>query len=262
MLLRHQKDRTIAITQPSHSWLSGQLARAWGNDQFERPMPFEAFCFAAEQHDIGWADHDRHPVFDPKTGFVRTFWDVPATEHTALWSEGVGRTLAFGRYPAMMISLHGKTIYDLTFDFASASSVNASAAREFLTAQEAFRKTLLGEMFDDPSLREHIDADRIEHNRLLLLVMDQLSLHACWGVHNMVEVPNVPGQGDRFHTLRLRPAQSGEHIEVDPWPFIHKSFKGYIEGRTMTHPCLDPLGFAQAFSCAPVVTIHLDLRPA
>jgi hypothetical protein len=262
MLLRRRGNGAIAITQPGHSWLSGQLARAWGNDRFDRPTPFEAFCFAAEQHDIGWTDHDSLPVFDPKTGFPRTFVDVPATEHTALWSEGVRRALAFGRYPAMLISLHGKTIYDLTFDMASASSANAAAAREFLVAQEAFRMVVLQAMVDDPSLSEHAHADRIERNRLLLLAVDQLSLHACWAVHETVKIPHVPGRGDRRHTLWLRQSRAGDHLEMDPWPFADDRFEGHIEGRLMTRPSIDVAHFASEIADAMVVTIPIDIRPA
>ena len=39
MLLREDGEAVIAIPQPSHSWLSGQLARAWGNDRFAPPSP-------------------------------------------------------------------------------------------------------------------------------------------------------------------------------------------------------------------------------
>ena len=38
----------IAIPQPSHSWLSGQLVRAWGNDRFARPTPYEEDSTACE----------------------------------------------------------------------------------------------------------------------------------------------------------------------------------------------------------------------
>ena len=45
MLFRTNNDDVIAIPQPSHSWLSGQLVRAWGNEAFARPAPFEEVCF-------------------------------------------------------------------------------------------------------------------------------------------------------------------------------------------------------------------------
>ena len=50
------------IGQPAHAWVSGQLARAWGNAAFPAPAPREPFCLAAEQHDVGWADADLAPL--------------------------------------------------------------------------------------------------------------------------------------------------------------------------------------------------------
>src|SRR5690348_7524279 len=53
MLFRADGEDAIAIAQPSHAWLSGQLARAWGNERFAAPAPYEEVCLGAEQHDIG-----------------------------------------------------------------------------------------------------------------------------------------------------------------------------------------------------------------
>ena len=52
MLFRTDNADVIAIPQPSHSWLSGQLVRAWGNEAFARPAPFEEVCLGAALHDI------------------------------------------------------------------------------------------------------------------------------------------------------------------------------------------------------------------
>jgi hypothetical protein len=53
MLLRKDGLDLIAIPQPGHAWLSGQMARAWGNEHFAAPMPYNEVCLAAGQHDIG-----------------------------------------------------------------------------------------------------------------------------------------------------------------------------------------------------------------
>ena len=44
MLYRQEKQGKIAITQPMHAWLAGQLARAWGNERFGDVVPFEEVC--------------------------------------------------------------------------------------------------------------------------------------------------------------------------------------------------------------------------
>jgi hypothetical protein len=51
MLYRQEKQGKIAITQPAHAGLSGQLARAWGNERFGDVAPLEEVCLGAEQHE-------------------------------------------------------------------------------------------------------------------------------------------------------------------------------------------------------------------
>jgi hypothetical protein len=41
VLLRDGDGDVLAIGQQSHAWISGQLARAWGNDRFPVPEPWE-----------------------------------------------------------------------------------------------------------------------------------------------------------------------------------------------------------------------------
>jgi hypothetical protein len=47
MLYRQQMQGRIAITQPMHAWVSGQLARVWGNERFGEMVPFEEVCLGA-----------------------------------------------------------------------------------------------------------------------------------------------------------------------------------------------------------------------
>jgi hypothetical protein len=78
-------DGALAIGQLSHAWLSGQLARAWGNDRFSAPEPREGIALGAQQHDIGWARFDLEPRFNPESGLPRTFLELTAEEHLAIW---------------------------------------------------------------------------------------------------------------------------------------------------------------------------------
>jgi Protein of unknown function (DUF3891) len=66
MLLRKDGPSVIAIPQPSHAWLSGQMARAWGHAHFTAPAPHEEVCLAAEQHDIGWQSWEEMPALVPR----------------------------------------------------------------------------------------------------------------------------------------------------------------------------------------------------
>jgi hypothetical protein len=63
--------------RPCHAWLSGQMARAWGNRRFAAPAPYDEVCLAAGQHDIGWLDWEMKPALDAGTGLPEEFFKVP-----------------------------------------------------------------------------------------------------------------------------------------------------------------------------------------
>jgi hypothetical protein len=47
MLYRQDPTGLIVIGQPAYAWVAGQLARAWGNEQFGEIAPWEEVCLAA-----------------------------------------------------------------------------------------------------------------------------------------------------------------------------------------------------------------------
>ena len=72
MLHREDERGLIIIGQPAHAWVSGQLARAWGNERFGRIEPLAEVCLAAEQHDVGMAAWDAQPALNVATGTYET----------------------------------------------------------------------------------------------------------------------------------------------------------------------------------------------
>jgi Protein of unknown function (DUF3891) len=232
MLLRKDGLDVIAIPQPSHAWLSGQLARAWGNRRFAAPTPFDEVCLAAEQHDIGWLDCEMAPALDAGTGLPQEFFRVPAKAHVALWREGVRRARAFGRYTALLVSLHADTIYTQYFNSNKATAETAEVVRAFLDEQHRFQALMAVSLRADPRLAEQASPETIEHNRLLIAALDRMSLEICWGVKKEVKVPNVPTVGAGTTELRMQP-RDGEDLVLDPWPFQTASVAVRAEGKRL-----------------------------
>ena len=98
MLHREDPAGLLVIGQPAHAWVSGQLARAWGNERFGYLEPYEEVCLAAEQHDIGMADYDLTPERNPETGLPRSFMEMPIGLHLQLWTQGPRRVIKQSRY--------------------------------------------------------------------------------------------------------------------------------------------------------------------
>ena len=112
MLHRADAAGLVVITQPAHAWVAGQLARAWGTARFPPPEPWEEVCVAAERHDDGWLAWEAAPTLNPATGRPFSFLELPRTEHLAIWSTAGPTVLALGRYPALLVSLHGTGLYE------------------------------------------------------------------------------------------------------------------------------------------------------
>jgi hypothetical protein len=223
MLLRKDGLDVIAIPQPSHAWLSGEMARAWGNEHFAAPTPYDEACLAAGQHDIGRLDWEMTPALDAGTGLPQEFFRVPSKAHIALWREGVRRARVFGRYPALLISLHADTIYAQYFNFNEASVENAEAVCAFLDEQHRFQARTAAFLRADPKLAEQASPETIEHNRLLIAALDRMSLEICWGVKKEIKIPNVPTAAAGATELHMQP-RAGEGLVLDdlvlhPWPF-------------------------------------------
>lgn len=63
----------LAIMMHEHTALSGQFARAFGNDLFEAAQPDDLLFYVVSHHDEGWAEFDRDPVTDEKPA-CPTIW--------------------------------------------------------------------------------------------------------------------------------------------------------------------------------------------
>jgi Protein of unknown function (DUF3891) len=107
VLLVDHPDGKVAVAQPSHAWISGQLARAWGGGLHPR----EEVCLAAEQHDVAWTEWERRPAYDPETGYPYTFMSLDMPTKLAMWETGPDALLGQSRYAALLVSMHGSRLY-------------------------------------------------------------------------------------------------------------------------------------------------------
>jgi Protein of unknown function (DUF3891) len=262
MLLRKENPGVIAIPQLGHAWISGQLARAWGNEKFAAPAPREVVCLAAEQHDIGWLDYDLAPDFDERTGLPQEFLNISEAAHTALWRDGVSHARVFGRFVALLVSLHAETLYGRHFDFAKANVETAALVRRFLDDQRAFQTDMLSALAADPVYASVATPDAIENSRLLIAAVDWMSLVICWGTTKPVRVTAVPLRVGETADVTLSPGTSAADIIVDPWPFATSRVEVHVEGKRLAGPYENDGALFEAFDAAKSVVVEAVLRPA
>lgn len=169
MLVRPDGDDALCIGQTSHAWISGQMARAWG-EPFE---PYKEVCLAAEQHDVGMAEWDIAPSLNPETGLPYSFTEMPISVHAALWLAGPKRLVTTSVYAAALVSLHGTRIYEIR--------ERTPEVVLYLRAQEEFRRGL------------GFTRESLEPGSTLVWIWDYLSLAVLLGWVGEVEGLSVDG---------------------------------------------------------------------
>lgn len=226
----------VCVGQASHARISGQLARAWAWP-VDRP---EEAALAAEQHDVGMAEHDLAPLHDAGTGLPVPFTALPREVHLALWRAAPDKLLSQSAYAALGVSLHG-------------SGLRARHAGEHAMV-DAY---LEGEQARQRHLAAFCDAGPAELDRLraLLRLWDALSLSLLLG-WDLSPVP-VPGPDGADRVLALR-----EDGVLDPWPLRGDTLEVACEGRRLDGPAPDAATLHAELAAAPRVELRFVLRAA
>ena len=244
MVLRREGDGVLAIGQPSHAWISGQIARAWGNERFGAVEPREEVCLAAEQHDLGMAGWDAAPTLNPDTGLPHSFMEMPVETHVELWSRAWELVLPQSRYAALLVSMHGTALYELR-DLSKLDTDQADLVRRYLADQRDIQDRLRAP-----------DDEHVERNQRLIWTWDAFSLALCldWPPHTLRAVPAADGGVD----VALTPA--GERtVRVDPWPFAADRLTVRCEGRRLEGRFGDEDEMRAALRDAPWAALDFEL---
>jgi hypothetical protein len=222
MLFRTGPSGVLAISQPTHAWISGQILRAWNDDALGEPL-----MLAAEQHDVGWLDWETAPTFNPETGRPHLFREIGAAIHSPMWRRGVEHALgAWGAHVALLVSRHGGVIYRRYMDRHRMNDADAAAAEAYLKMQapiEAGWAKALG-----------LDAAELQKETALIALVDTLSLALCGELKAPIEL-EAPTATGGTQTLRLaeRPGHSFEFI-LSPWPLRTETLT--VEGEARALP--------------------------
>jgi hypothetical protein len=255
MLLREDLDGVLAIGQTSHAWISGQLARAWGNARFSSPEPHEEVCLAAEQHDVGMALWDLGPTRNPDTGLPHSFMEMPLSEHLGLWSAAPRRLLTQSRYAALLVSMHGVRLYERR-DLDALSDRDATAVRKYLTAERGFQDELVDSLGADPRTAASVEKAVLDDNSQLLWAWDFLSLAICldWAPRPAPKVPSVDGR------VELALARgSGERLRLEPWPFEGDRLSVHCDARRLGETFQDEEEMTSGLAAAPWERVEFEL---
>jgi hypothetical protein len=260
VLVRNDPRGVVVIGQPSHAWISGQLARSWGNEAFGAVEPFEEVCLAAEQHDIGMAMWDFEPAHNPESGLPVSFLQMAIRDHIELWTAAPRRLLRQSRYAALLVSLHGTRLYAHR-DISALPGPERSLVLEFLEGQRLLQNNLLETLRADPTTAASATDRIVGRNSRLIGAWDTLSLALCldYAPYTVTEVPRAGGiDGD----LKLSQADRPRRVALDPWPLRRNSLVVRCEGQLLEGTYGDHEALLEAMRHAPWETLEFELVPA
>ena len=218
MLFNDTLTPALAISQPAHAWLSGQLMQAWA----ETLSP--AVLLAAEQHDIGWLDWETAPSFDPATGRPHLFRHVGPAKHAPMWARGVERALgAWGSQVALLVSRHGSVIYTRFTDRSALAAADAAGAAHYIATQKVLQDGWAGAL--------GLDAAALAYQTGFVALSDTMSLALCGELRTPLTL-EVPVLGGGTRGIRLDRDAAGVFL-LDPWPFAAAALTLELEARPL-----------------------------
>jgi Protein of unknown function (DUF3891) len=253
-------DRTLTISQTSHSWISGQLARAWGNESFAGFNPFEPICYAAEQHDIGFLNWENDPTLNLETGLPYTFEQLPESLHLDIWRTGIYQLRPVCSYASLIVSLHFSGLCERFHRRQNASP--KGEASQFLREQSEYQKNTRETLSRDPLFEKAVAPEILSYHRDLIAVWDLFSLELCRGRLTEFKLPGVPVSDSRRVDLQLHQSSGAEKTwEVNPWPFAPTSLTTMAEARVLDQRFTDQKQMREALRRADRTTIEFRLIP-
>jgi hypothetical protein len=255
VVLRRDRAGVLAVGQAAHAWLCGQLARAWGNERFGAVVPLSEVALGAEQHDVGMAAWDLHPVRNPETGLPLSFVEMPVADNLALWQAGPSRLITQSRYAALLAAMHGRRLYERR-DLAAAPAEEAELVRDFLSHSHALETTLRHALREDRTAAPSATDELIARNSQLVWTWDSLSLALLldWAPFCLRGVPTAGGDA-----VDVRLSSDGT---LDPWPFSGAGpIAVHCDGRRLVGPYDSDDALEQGLAHARWETVRFDLQP-
>ncbi len=264
MVIRDDGDGqgVLCIPQSQHAAISGQMARAWVDEAFAKPLPQEEVCLAAERHDNGMDRFDADPKLDSETGLPLSFMRMPLDLWLDSWTRGPETVGNRSPYAGLLVSLHGEYLLDFR-RLEDEDDEGRAAAEAWRDGQSRLREHLTERAGYERRLVKSLEPATIERGRKLIEIWDAMSLAVCMP-RLPLRLEDVPGAGESGE-LEMRQALGDAgptRVEVEPWPFEPSKVPLAAEGRRLTGTYADDRELKAALAAAPRETLSVTLISA
>ena len=173
----------LAIMMHEHTALSGQFARAFGNDLFEAAQPDDLLFYVVSHHDEGWAEFDRNPVTDENTGLPYNLVETPAEHITVTSRLSPDFNERQHPYCGLISSMHSWGLYNGRYGLSNLVLIDRipqhdrPLAARMLDGELSRQKRLKEEIGKDGGLSGWLDEKKIFQNYKQLQFLDTLALY-------------------------------------------------------------------------------------
>ena len=213
----------LAVMMHEHTALAGQFARAFGNDRFEAASPDELMFYVVSHHDEGWAEFDRDPVTDERSGLPYNLVETPA-EYITVTSR---RSPEFNErrhpYCGLLSSMHSWGLYNGRYGLSNLvlidriPSQDRPLAERMLDGEIDRQKRLKAEITKDPQTATWLEEKHLFQNYKQLQFFDTLALyfnrvHPSERTEQKFE--HVPLNAGSDATIVVRPREPGVYDAV------------------------------------------------
>jgi uncharacterized protein DUF3891 len=235
----------FVLTMAEHTQMCGQMARAFGNDRFEPPAPFDEVVYIVENHDRGWDPYDANPGLDPTTRVPYIMARTPTPDAVKTNRGSPDFNEAHHPYCGLLSSMHSWGLYNGRYGFSkfvprtqtttsiSVADVHRPLIDAMLAYEEARQARLKAALAAEEATHDWVEERRLFQNYKQLQFFDTMSLyfhlrHA--GERGAETYVHVPLSADADTTVALKKIDDRVY-RLDPFPFASNRLTIVCRGR-------------------------------
>src|SRR5215472_8027306 len=233
----------LAIMMHEHTALSGQFARAFGNERFEPVWPDDLMFYVISNRDAGWLEFDRDPVTDEKTGLPYNLAETPAAHITVTSRLSPDFNERQHPFCGLISSMHSWGLYNGRYGLSNHVLIKQFPEQErplaerMLDGELARQKRLKETIGTDARLADRLDEKKLFQNYKQLQFIDTLALYFN-RVHPSERgtqvFEHVPRSADDDAAVTIKPNGQGVYA-ISPFPFAPTDAEFAFAGRHV-HP--------------------------